>query len=81
MSNFLTLIPCLDGQCATWDVTVTDTVAPSYHGMSSACEASAAEAAAKRKKDKYIDISIISFPFESFGPINLIRTEAMWCSS
>jgi len=26
----LTLIPWRDGHCATWDVTVTDTVAPSY---------------------------------------------------
>jgi len=37
----------------TWDVTVTDTVAPSYLSMSSACAASAAEADAKRKEEKY----------------------------
>jgi len=34
-----------------WDFTVTDIVAPSYLSMSSACAASAADAAAKRKED------------------------------
>jgi len=53
----LTLIPWRDGRCATWDVTVTDTVAPSYLSMSSACAASAAEAAAKHNEEKYIEIA------------------------
>jgi len=48
----LTLIPWRDGRCATWNVTVTDAVAPSYLSVSSACVALAAEAAAKRKEDK-----------------------------
>jgi len=48
----LTLISWRDDRCATSDVTVTDTVAPSYLSMSSACAASAAEAAAKRKDEK-----------------------------
>ena len=70
----LTLIPWREGRCATWDVTVTDTVAASYLGISSSSAASAAEAAAKRKEAKYIDIcrSHHFFPiaFETFGPIN-----------
>jgi len=56
-SDSLTLIPWRDGHCSTWDVTVTDTVALSYLSMSSACAASAAEAATKRKEDKYTEIS------------------------
>jgi len=38
-------------------VTVTDTVAASYLSATSACAGSAAEAAAKRKEDKYAEIS------------------------
>jgi len=54
----LTLIQWRDGRCVSWDVTVTDTVASnSYLGMSSACAASAAEAAAKREEDEYIELS------------------------
>jgi len=70
----LTLIPWRDGRCATWDVTVTDTVAHSYLSISSACAALAAEAAAKRKKEKYIEIAcnhhFFPIAFETFGPIN-----------
>jgi len=65
----------------TWDVTVTDTVAPSYLAMSSACAASAAEAVAKRKEDKYIEISrtyqLLPFSFETFGSINQEFISAM----
>jgi len=46
----LTLTSWKDGRCATWDVTVTDTVAASY--LSATCAGSAAETAAKRKEDK-----------------------------
>ena len=50
----ITLIPWREGRSATWDVTVTHTVATSYLGLTSECAAAAAEAAAKRKEDKYI---------------------------
>jgi hypothetical protein len=70
----LTLIPWREGRSATWDVTVTDTVAPSYVAISSANAASAAEAAAQRKDSKYADIAQthLFFPlaFETMGPIN-----------
>jgi hypothetical protein len=70
----LTLIPWQDGRCATWDVTVTDTVAASYLNRSATCAGSAAEAAATRKEEKYAEISnsCLFFPlaFETFGPIN-----------
>lgn len=72
----LTSIPWREGRSATWDVTVTNTVAASYLAMSSVCAASAAEAAATRKEDKYIEISRVHlfFPlaFETMGPINLV---------
>jgi len=70
----LTLTPWREGRSATWVVTVTHTVATSYLGLTSECAAAAAEAAAKRKEDKYIEISRshLFFPvaFETFGPIN-----------
>ena len=70
----LTLIPWQDGRCATWDATVTDTVAASYLNRSASCAGAAAEAAATRKEEKYADISksYLFYPlaFETFGPIN-----------
>ena len=70
----LTSIPWREGRSATWDVTVTNTVAASYLAMSSVRAASAAEAAATRKDMKYIEISRVHlfFPiaFEIMGPIN-----------
>jgi len=46
---------------------------PSYVGLSPACAASAAESGAKRKEEKYIEISrnyhFFPIAFEAFGPI------------
>ena len=75
----LTLLSWRDGRCATWDVTVTDTVAASYVGISSSCAASAAEAAAKRKEEKYVDICrthhFFPIAFETIGPINQVGSK------
>ena len=72
----LTLIPWREGRCATWDVTVSNTVAASYLSASSITAASAAESAAQRKEAKYSEIakSHLFFPlaFETMGPINQI---------
>jgi hypothetical protein len=69
----LTSIPCREGGSATWDVTVTNTIAASYLAMSSV---RAASAAATRKDNKYTDISRahLFFPiaFEILGPINQV---------
>jgi len=71
--------PWKEGRCATWDVTVTDTVAASYLSATSACAGSAAEAAAKRKEDKYAKISsnyhFFLLAFETFGPINQVGSD------
>jgi len=70
----LTLTPWRDGRCATWDVTITDTVAASYLNSTASCAGSAAEAAASRKEEKYAEIAaqyhFIPLAFETFGPIN-----------
>ena len=72
----LTLIPWREGRNATWDVTVADTLAASYTFIYSSSKraASAAEIAARRKDDKYIDISrthhFFALAFETCGPIN-----------
>jgi len=54
----------------------TDTVAPSYLSISSAC---AAEAAAKRRQDKYTESAcnyhIFPIAFEPFGRINQVGTD------
>jgi len=55
----LTLIPWCEGRSATWDGIVTNTVAASYLAMSSVRAALAAEAAATRKDNKYIKISLV----------------------
>ena len=52
----LTLIPWQRGKSLTWDVTVTDTVADSYLHLTSAKAGGAAEIAATRKEDKYVDL-------------------------
>jgi len=47
--------------------------------MSSACDASAAEAAAKREEEKYIEIAsnhhFFPIEFETFGPINQVGAD------
>jgi len=50
-------IPWREGLSATWDVTVTNTVAASYVAITSARAAAAAEAAAQRKEIKYAAIA------------------------
>ena len=49
----VTLIPWESGKCATWDVTVTDTLAASNVIHSSRAAGSAAECAAEKKNNKY----------------------------
>ncbi|HSN23902.1 MAG TPA: reverse transcriptase domain-containing protein, partial [Methylomicrobium sp.] len=70
----LTLIPWHEGRSATWDVTVTNTVATSYLPLSSVSAAAAAENAAQRKEIKYAEImkTHLFYPlaFETLGPIN-----------
>jgi len=69
----LTLIPWQQGRCLTWDVTVTDTLAPSYSSLSITISGAVAEAAANRKRDKYVDIAathiFMPIAVETMGPI------------
>ena len=62
-----------------WDVTVTDTVAPSYIHLTSATAGAAAEQAAERKYVKYNDLMtthhFIPVAFETMGPINAAGLE------
>jgi hypothetical protein len=58
----------------TWDVTVTDTLAPSYLDATSTAAGAAAEGAASRKELKYLALTsthtFIPLAFETLGPIN-----------
>jgi hypothetical protein len=60
----LTLVPWRSGRCATWDVTVIDTLAASYVLQSAVNAASAAKIAASRKEVKH---STLNHSYEFFS--------------
>jgi len=70
----LTLIPWHGGRSATWDVTVTDTMAASYLSSTSTMAGGAARAAADRKIQKYTNLMgsyhFIPLAVETLGPVN-----------
>ena len=69
----LTNVPWQAGKSAVWDVTVTDTLADSYLASTSMTAAAAAQLAATRKKNKYVELSttrhFVALVFESLGLI------------
>jgi len=70
----VTLLPWKQGKCATWDVTVSDTLAQSCVHETSQTPGAAAEAAAERKRNKYSSLSqsYLFFPIaaETMGAIS-----------
>ena len=70
----VTQIPWASGKCLAWDVTVTNTLAPSYSHLSSISAGKAAERAAEMKVAKYSAIStthdFLPIAFETLGPLN-----------
>ena len=75
----VTQIPWSEGKCASWDVTVTDTLAASNVSISCTAAGSAAEAAASKKLQKYAEImnryTFVPLAFETLGPINSAATD------
>ena len=75
----LTLIPWKSGRSAIWDVTVCDTLAMSYVGLTSIEAGSAAEGAASKKMSKYLDLShsyeFFPVAFETLGPLNSVGSD------
>ena len=69
-----TQIPWSAGKCLAWDVTVTDTLAPSYAHLSSVSAGSVAERAAERKIVKYAGLepthTFMPIAMETLGPFN-----------
>ena len=75
----VTQIPWSEGKCASWDVTVTDTLAASNVSTSSSAAGSAAEVAASKKLQKYAAImnsyTFVPIAFETLGPTNTAGTD------
>ena len=75
----VTQIPRAAGRCLAWDVTVTDTLAPSYRHLSSISAGKAAERAAEMKASKYSAITttydFLPIAFETLGPLNTAAAE------
>ena len=71
--NGSTLIPWSAEKCVLWDVTIADTMAPSYAAISSASARLVAEESSARKLVKYSELAIshifVPIAMESFGPI------------
>ena len=69
----LSLVPWKSGKCLIWDVTIVDTMAQSYLQSTSQNACAAAEMAAERKHNKYVDLEhdymFVPVAFESFGSI------------
>jgi len=61
----VTLLPWKQRKCVTWDVTVSDTLAQSYVHETSQTSGAAAEAAAERKRNKYLSFTQSYFLFQS----------------
>jgi len=70
----VTLLPWKQEKCATWDITVSDTLAQSYVRETSKTPGAAAEAAAERTRNKYSSLSQSYL----FVPI---AAETMWAIS
>ena len=69
----MTLVPWCQGKALIWDVTVADTLAPSYILSTSSTVGGAAELAVSKKESKYIDFTqryiFCPLAFETLGPI------------
>ena len=67
----ITQIPWCNGKSAVWDVTVADTLAPSYVSSTPQLAGSAAENAAAKKEFKYTSLAthhfFVPLAFESLG--------------
>src|SRR6201996_364750 len=70
----VTQIPWASGRCLVWDVTVADTLAPSYASLSSTSAGKAAERAAANKVQKYSAFSTTydfqPIALETLGPFD-----------
>lgn len=78
-----TQIPWVAGKCLTWDVTVTDTLAPSYVSLSANSAGNAAERAAVNKTAKYTGLAatheFVPIAIETLGPVNASGSALLSC--
>ena len=67
------MIPWRAGRHLVWDATVIDTLAPSYIQATATTAGAAAEIAAERKNNKYVDLInthfFVPLALETLGPI------------
>jgi len=68
------MLPWKQRKCATWDVTVSDTLSQSYVHETSQTPGAVAEAAAERKTNKYTSLAqsylFVPVAAETMGAIN-----------
>ena len=78
-----TLIPWSKGRNLAWDVTVADTLAPTYIRQTACIQGSAAEFLASKKRTKYEELTktciFVPVAFESMGPICEKTYHAVHC--
>ena len=68
-----TLVPWLAGKCVLWDVTIADSMTPSYAAILSVSAGLAADQSSARKLAKYCELAIshifVPIAMEFFGSI------------